>query len=199
MGKIAKTVSVLLHPAIVPLYGLLVIFNGSVFLRIPFGGIRLYCILITLLFLGLLPLLSVWGLKKCGLIRNYSPDSPQERIYPILTTILLAFVGLFLLGKLPYTNVVQRLYLLVIIVLSAYAIVSLKWRISLHMTAMGSLCGIVTIIGVKYWGDVRYMLAAVVIATGLLASSRLFTNKNNPAQVYAGFIFGMAAVILIPF
>ncbi|HBO27261.1 MULTISPECIES: hypothetical protein [Culturomica] len=197
MKIIAQGISYLFHPLLIPLYGLFLIFNSnSVFSLIP-EKVRLYCYGMTFITLFLVPLLSMLVFKKFKLITSFDLELKQERIYPVLVTIFSAFLGFYLIGMVPYTNIVQQLYLVLIIMLSAFSIITMRWKISMHMTAAGAVCGFVSVLGLKYLGDVRPLLMLTLFVSGALATCRLYLKKHNPAQIYAGFFFGLVFVVCI--
>ena len=186
MKFIAQGVSYLFHPLLVPLYGLFFIFNSaSVFSLIPFST-QVYCYFVTFVAMLLMPLSGMIVFKKMGFISSYDLSVKQERVYPALVAIFSAFAGFYLIGKLPYTNI-----------LSGFSIITLRWKMSMHMTAAGAVCGFITIIGFRYWGEVRESLMVILILSGILATCRLYLKKHNPAQIYAGFLFGLSFVVAI--
>lgn len=192
---VAQTLSYLLHPLLMPLYAVYFIFNvDSVFSLVP-PLTRIYCYCVTALVLLVLPLLSLPILKYFRLITSYGLDSRQERVYPILVAVVFSFLGFWFIGRVPYANIVQQLYLVLIILLSAFSIVTLRWKMSMHMTAMGAVCGFLFILGVKYLGDTRNIFILMVILSGILGSCRLYLGKHTPLQVGIGFLFGLAFVI----
>lgn len=194
MNKCAQGVSWLLHPMLMPLYVLFFLFNGdSVFAFLP-PDTKRYCYLITVFFLVILPVLSLPVFRYFHLIKDYALNDKQERVYPILATVGAAFVGFWLLGRVAYTNIVQQLFLVLIILLSVFSVITLRWKISMHMTAVGGLCGFLLAMGMKYPGDVRGSFILMLLLAGLLASSRLLLKKHNPQQVYLGFLFGFCCV-----
>lgn len=191
---IAKTVSYVLHPFLMPVYALLFLFgSGSMFALIPVGT-QIYCYVVTLFVLLLMPVLSLPLFRRLRLISDFNLEDKQERVYPILVTVAFTFLGFWLLGRVAYTHIVQQLYLVLIILLSVFSIVTLRWKMSMHMTAMGGLCGFLLVLGMKYPGDMRGSFMFVLLLAGLLAASRLYLNKHNPLQVYAGFLFGVFSV-----
>lgn len=199
MKILARSVSYLLHPFLIPLYGLFFIFNtGSVFSIIP-GRVQIYCYAVTVLSLVLIPVFGMFLMKKFNLITDYDLEMKQERIYPALLTIFSAFLGFYLIGRIPYAVIIQQLFLILIIVLSGFSIITLRWKISMHMTAIGAICGFLMIIGLKYMGDVRLVFMLMLILSGILAASRLYLKKHNPAQIYTGFLLGITFVVGILF
>lgn len=194
MKILAKTISYVLHPFLMPIYALLFLFSSeSMFALIP-RVTQIYCYIVTLFVLLLMPMLSLPLFKRLQLIRDFHLEDKQERVYPILVTVAFTFLGFWLLGRVAYTHIVQQLYLVLIILLSVFSVVTLRWKMSMHMTAMGGLCGFLLVLGMKYPGDMRGSFIFVMLLAGLLAASRLYLNKHNPLQVYVGFLFGALAV-----
>lgn len=194
MKYFAQTISYLLHPVILPLYFLFLIFHGNtMFTYIP-DKVKLYCYMVTLFSLLLMPLVSLPLLRHFHLIKNYGLEEKQERVYPVLITVIFAFLGFWLLGRLNYTNIVQQLFLVLIILLSAFSVITLRWKISMHMTSIGALCAFLFVIGLKYPGDIRNSFMLILLLAGLLGSCRLYLKKHTPLQVYLGFLFGFAVV-----
>ena len=197
MKYIAQTISYVLHPMLMPLYILFFIFNSNtLFAYIPWG-VKLYCYLVTVFALLIMPVISLPLFKYFRLIRSYELNDKQERVYPILVAVAFAFLGFWLLGRIGYTNIVRQLYLVLIILLSTFSVITFRWKISMHMTAIGALCGFVFILGMKYLGDVINLLPLLILVSGLVASARMNLKQHTPAQVYVGYIYGAAAVVAI--
>ena len=78
-----------------------------------------------------------------------------------------------------------------VIMLSGFMIVTIRWKISMHMTAIGGLCGFLLVWGMNYQGDVRNAFILFLLLSGILATSRLYLKKHTPLQVYLGFLFGL--------
>ncbi len=197
MRRFAEFFSYAMHPLLLPLYGLFFIFNSnSVFSFIP-PVAQNYCYVVTFICLCFLPVVTLPLFKRLRLIRNYHLSDRKERIYPVIVSIFYAFGGFYLIRHIPYTNIVQQMYLVLIIVLCGFSIVTLRWKMSMHMTAIGAVCGFLLIIGFRYFGDVRAVFMGLLCLSGILGSCRLYLKKHNPAQVYAGFVFGLSFVFAI--
>lgn len=191
MKRFAECFSYAMHPLLLPLYGLFFVFNSNtVFSFIPAVS-QNYCYVVTFVCLCLLPVVTLPLFKKLRLIRSYDLSDRKERIYPVVVSVFYAFGGFYLIRHVPYTNIVQQMYLVLIIVLCGFAIVTLRWKMSMHMTAAGAVCGFLLVIGFRYFGDVRTPFMGLLCLSGILGSCRLYLNKHNPAQVYAGFVFGL--------
>lgn len=199
MKYFAHGLSLLTHPLLMPVYILFCIFNiDSIFSFIP-AAAKYYCYLVTVFSLLLMPLLSLPLFKRFRLISSYDLNVKQERVYPILVAVGFAFLGFWLISRVPYTNIVQQLYLVLVILLSGFSIVTLRWKMSMHMTAMGAVCGFLIVLGLKYAGDARLAFIFMLLSSGLTASCRLYLKTNDPYQLYAGFLFGFCFVVGILF
>lgn len=187
-------VSYLLHPMLIPIYILIFLFSNSIFILLP-AETKWYCLLITFVFLVVIPIVSLPLLRRFHFIQNYSLDDKQERIYPILVTVGAAFAGFWFLGMVAQSSIVQQLYLILIILLSVFSVITLRWKISMHMTAIGGVCGFILSMGLKYPGDIQGSLVLFLLLAGMLASARLLLKKHTPLQVYSGFLFGFCFVL----
>ncbi len=197
MKLFAWSVSVLFHPLLLPLYMLFVTFNSDTI----FSGIPDYTqnmsYLLTLLGVTLLPLASLPLLKWLGLIGDYRLRHKQDRVFPVLATVIGAFLVFYLSRNLPFSNIVRELYLIMVILLSGFMIVTMRWKMSMHMTAIGALCAFVFILGMKYFGEVMNLLPLLILVAGMLAFSRLYLKRHTPAQIYVGFIYGVIVVCFL--
>ena len=197
MKVLAFAVSILFHPLLLPLYVLFITFNsGTIFSYVP-AYTQNMSYLLTLLGVTLTPLACLPLLKWLGLIENYRLMHKQDRVFPVLATIVGAFIVFYFSRNLPYSNIVRQFYLIMVIMLSGFMIVTIRWKISMHMTAIGALCEFVFILGMKYLGEVINLLPILILASGILASSRLYLKRHTPAQVYVGDIYGATAVVCI--
>lgn len=197
MKIVAFAVSVLFHPLLLILYVLFAIFNtGTVFAYIP-AYTQNMSYLLTLFGMVLIPLLCLPLLKRMRLIRNFRLSRKQDRIFPVLVTIIGSFVVFYFSRNLPFSSIVRQFYLVMVIVLSGFMIVTIRWKISMYMTAMGALCGFVFILGMKYGGDVINLMPLLILASGCVASVRLYLRRHTPLQVYFGYIYGMGIVLAV--
>lgn len=197
LHRVARAVSFLLHPMLMPVYILFLIFNIDSWFVLTPAGVKWYCYFVTLLTLVMMPLACLPLMRYLRLIKDYALDDRQERIYPILAVVAFAFLGFWLLGRMAYTDIIQRLYLVLIILLSIFSVITLRWKISMHMTSIGGVCGFLLVLGLKYAGDVRVPFICVLLSAGLLASCRLGLGKHTPSQVYIGFLLGMVLVAVM--
>lgn len=78
------------------------------------------------------------------------------------------------------------------------AIINVLWKISAHMITMGGLAALMFYLAINKYYIVAILpwLAGVVITGGLVGSARLVLRRHTPAQVYAGWGFGVAVELM---
>lgn len=196
MYSVSKYISNILHPFVMPVYFLIILFNTpSVFALIPWES-QLFSYIIVILSLIIVPMACLPILKKYGLIQTYSMQHSQERIYPIMVEILSGFIGFLFLKLVPYSSIVQQFYLIMVIELSIISVISINWKISMHLCIIGNLCAFIFVLGYRFSANIQLLLAFFILCAGLLATSRLYLGKHNIWQISAGFLLGISGMLL---
>jgi membrane-associated phospholipid phosphatase len=77
------------------------------------------------------------------------------------------------------------------------AIISIKWKISLHMTAQGALAGMLLAIAFRHNANLLLFISMVFFGGGLVGWARLYLRAHTPAQVYIGYCTGLALAFLV--
>ncbi len=189
--KLAVFFSALFHPLFMPSICLLIIFNSGTYLAyMPYELKRLIFILVLVLTL-VLPLAILPLLKLQRLIGDYSMSSRKERLLPLLFTFLFYGFGYFLIQRVSVVpRFIQLTVLATVVLVLLSLLVSLKWKISLHMLGVGGLTGIVLALVPMQVIHAPYFLSLVFFMAGITGTSRLILKAHVPAQVYAGYLLG---------
>ncbi|MGL5682970.1 MAG: hypothetical protein ACRDDZ_07935 [Marinifilaceae bacterium] len=191
---LARIFSVVFHPLFMPIIMIIVVFCvPSVFSAVP-KTIKWLTTCVSVAFMTIVPALGMLSLKKLNLISNYELTVRTERVYPLLITILSVGVGFLILRGVEQIPVVLRLYLVLIVLLSVFSLITMWWKISMHMLGIGGLCGFLFYMGARVGVDVRWELMLAFIAAGMLGFARLKLKRHTPMQVLCGFLLGFGAV-----
>ena len=193
----ARFFSYLMHPIIMPVVGIIILLRAIDWMgMIPFET-RLYTYLIVFVSTLLLPLFSLPLLKAKNIISDYFMPTAEERKIPLLLTSFFFLVGAFVLQKI-HTPMIFPLFInSASVVILLCALISWKWKISTHMAGIAGLVGLIMGISLKWMIDLRLILAALILMSGITAWARLKMDSHTPAQVYAGFGLGFTIVFLI--
>lgn len=196
--RIASLLSAFLHPLILPTLGLIVLFNLNTQLTFILPRqLKNVILLIVFLNSAILPLLSIFLLKKTGFIKDILLDQRSERLLPLLLSAVYYIITYFLLRKVALPSVIYFYIiggaLLVLITL----LITYRWKISIHMVSMGAFTGFLISMAVIFSLDIDLILVTVFLASGLLGTSRVILNAHDLPQVFAGYALGVCVMVVL--
>jgi membrane-associated phospholipid phosphatase len=205
MGKtgfgfyIAKTVSYLLHPLLIPTLGLWLIFRTHSYLSFvvsPDAQKALFIVVFTATFV--FPVLSAILLLSLGRIRSLEMESPEERKMLYLLTAVYYVLGYYLLlSKMQLPQQINLLLLGANAAIVLTLLINLFWKVSAHAIGIGGLTG--ALLGFSHQLEVNVLpeLILVLFLAGITGYGRLRLNAHSPSQVYAGFLVGFLCEFLL--
>ena len=193
---IARILSVIFHPLLLPTLGLILLFQTDLYITFLSDNLKRAIIISTFISTGVIPALFILSGR---ILRNGLEN--KERL-PIQTlTYLISgvsyFAGYFLISKLPVAGFFNAIFLAGTLVLVSLTLISIRWNISSHMAALGALFGVMLAIMLRVGQHDMKLIVFLLLASGFTGYARLVTEKNNPAQVYAGYILGFSILFLI--
>jgi len=193
---IAKAISILFHPLIMPLLGLLFAFSSDSYISfISYEAKRLIAIVIVINTFAL-PIMMIPLFYRFGIIKSIQMHSHRERLMPLMFTLIPYIFTFYFLNRLPLPNYIASFLLGASVTIAIAFIVSIWWKISIHMVGIGGLAGFIFAFSLKLSSEeIVYLLIALGV-TGIIAWSRLALNAHKPAQVYTGFGVGCFTMIL---
>ena len=193
--KLAKFVSIIFHPALLPTLGFLLLFTSGFYDSMLTTDAKRFILLVIFFSTATLPMLAVAILALNSKFDILMPNS-RDRIIPLLFASVFYYIGFILLGKIHFIPMFKLFMIASVLLIVALLLISFKWNISIHMAATGALTA--TFFALSFRGGVNPMnvIVIVVIVSGLVGTARLVLNKNNLLQVAAGYILGF--IILYP-
>ena len=194
---LAKIITVIFHPLLMPLYGLLIIFSApTLFGFIPFVQKKVI-ILILMTNNVLLPLSLLPYLKWRRIISTWSLTDRSERIIPMALTSLLYFVTLYIVLKYRIPVFIKTVILSTALLSFAVALINFRWKISIHSTSAGALTALIIVLSFKMHTPLTIFLIPAILISGLVLSSRLWLNAHSPKEVWLGYLLGIAGMTSI--
>jgi membrane-associated phospholipid phosphatase len=124
------------------------------------------------------------------MISSITLEKREERKYPIIVTVIFYVSNYYFLSKVHLPAPYLFFLLAGMFSLLTTLIVTYFWKISMHMTGIGGLCGAFLLLGIVWPVDIRFILAGLFVIAGMTGTSRLLLNAHTPAQVAAGFFAG---------
>jgi membrane-associated phospholipid phosphatase len=193
----AKIISVVFHPLLMPLYGILIIFSApTLFDFIPFE-IKKLLFLIVLINNVFLPFSLMAYLRYRKLITSVVIDNREERVLPLILTTFFYFVTVYIFIKYRIPVFIKMFVLTAAIISLAVMIINLWFMISIHAAGAGALLAMVLVLSFRMQTPLTWFLVPVVLIAGAVLSSRLLLNAHTPGEAWYGFFLGFVATALL--
>ena len=193
--RIEKLISVLFHPVFIPTMTVfLVIKQYSNIIILENQAMIIF--IGTLIFSMFLPLVNVFFLLFLKKINSLEMQKKEERYLPLLFAIASMLVGYYVLKDIfNYAPIMKSIYLGAIYTLIPALLITKKWKISLHMLAIGGACGVFFSLEILF-GNSLYTLFSFIFTSGVLGYSRFTLKAHNLNQIYTGYILGNVVMCL---
>jgi len=192
MRLFSRFLSYLLHPLIVPTIGVLLIDTFS-FIQIPDEYFYLY---IGIVFVGTyaIPSLLVVLLLVLGFLSELEMPKRQDRFGPLLLAAVSVYSTERLLERLfaPYEILLFLLGIALSLVVAF--LVNLRIKASIHMAGMGGLLGGMLAMSLHTQMNLFFVIAPIIVLSGLLGTARLKLKAHQPSEIYLGFLVGFIPV-----
>jgi membrane-associated phospholipid phosphatase len=196
--KLAKFISIVLHPLLMPTYGFILIFCTKNYIStfLLFRS-KIVIVGITFLFTFLFPAINAVVLLKMGRIRSLEMESTKERLIPYGTTALYYFALLYLFYNRGFPFIFKLVLLGATSVILITLLISIKWKISAHTAGIGGVAGAVLGMLYRMQMDVELLFFIIILISGIVGCARLLLKAHTPAQVYSGFVLGFFVQLLL--
>ncbi len=191
----ARSVSGVFRPGYYPTVVFLVLLNCTFLSMLPLlyrAWIMLvvWALTFALPWLGVRIYLRALGHSLHDLKRRHLRITPY--VINLLSTLLCAHymwrlrLPAFLLAVLAVSITLQCLCTLI----------TLRWKISVHCAAAGTLISVLTTYGPLFGADMLWWVSGAVVVNGLVGTSRMMLRQHTLAQVAGGTVVGFLCGLL---
>ncbi|MDX8338148.1 phosphatase PAP2 family protein [Draconibacterium sp. IB214405] len=197
MGKqLAKIISIIFHPVLIPTLGMFLLLNSGFYFELLLWEAKRFVLLVVFFTTCILPMLSVAILS---LNPNFNVNMPnnRDRVIPLLSASVFYYLGFILLKKVQAVPEFKVFMLASVLVLVALLVISLKWKISNHMAAIGGLAGTLFALSFRHGINPIYSILIVVLLSGLIGTARLILGKHSLLELIAGYGLGFSVLYLV--
>ncbi len=195
MKNFQEAISYIFHPLFTPIIGTL-----TYFLLTPkYNPIQLQSSSILPIFILtiVIPIISYLILKSIGMVNSIFMPSLQERKYPLYINITLLLIIVYKVIPYNYTSELYYFFIgLIIAYFSSLILLLLKFKSSIHLICMGSLLMYLISLSIHFEINIIIALSIFTIATGLVASSRLYLKAHNKVEIIIGLFIGIFSQLL---
>ena len=198
--KLARTLSVIFHPYLMPVYGLLIIFMAPTLYNYLPSTVKKLIIFIVLINNVLLPLSLIPFFMHNNLIRSWFMNERSDRIIPLIICTILYFLTTYIIYRFQVPNLLKLFFLATACLSLTATLINFWWKISLYAIGAGAIIALVMVLSFKMYTPLLWYLIPSILVAGLILSARLQLNLHNPGQVWAGFLtgfLGFAAIVML--
>ncbi len=196
--KIAKVISVALHPLLIPTYTFVILFSLHYYFSIiiPY---QVKYLIVGIIFITtfLIPASFVLIMLRRKMIGSLKMESRDERLSPLVVSAIFIFLSWYLISQLNISRMYPLFLLGSGITIIATILINLKEKISLHMVGIGGMLGAFIGISLRFNVDMIYIITMIVLVSGLVGFARLALNAHTQSEVYKGFFTGLLIMISV--
>ncbi len=195
MKMFLRIISYLFHPLFIPFAGTLAYFIVTPKyspLELQSGNILPIFILTIII-----PIIAYLILSNLGLVSSMFIPNIKERRYPLYINILLLLTVLY--KVIPNNFTIELYYYFAGLVGASFASLLLlyfNFKSSLHMAGMGSLFMFLVSLSIHFEKNITLALSLFILASGLVATSRLYLRAHNGPEMLIGLFIGLLSQLL---
>lgn len=196
MNKIvAKTISIALHPVVMPCLMMLILFNSGTVVSMYSINLKLRLFLIIAVCTLVMPMVIFSVLYWLKAINSVELYSHRERVVPFLFSLIFYGFSVFILMGNSGLFVIKYLMVAASVALFITILISYYWKISAHMVGIGGATGFIIALSLFWGADIKFFLLLAILLSGVVGSSRLALNEHSPLQIYTGYMVGILSML----
>ncbi|MBR5464655.1 MAG: hypothetical protein IKU77_02525 [Alistipes sp.] len=185
----ARALSMALHPLILPLYLVAMLFTQTAF-SVFSTGVKWYLGGSVVLYGTVIPILAILILYKIGWLKDLHIHTRKERVLPLLIGAIAYMVCALVVAKVPQAAFLRKFMVAAALCELFCMVLTIEWKVSLHLTGMGAAVAMLFVLNSLGMIQLFPWLLGTIVAAGLLGSARLYLGRHCPMQVLVGFAGG---------
>lgn len=200
--KLAIVFSVLMHPLLMPTYLFALLFYYAPVITNPISASNAnYLLLAIFLTTFLIPIVYVTVSRFLVIRTNFlaviSMPTRQERILPFFFISIFYLIVTFLfIYKFNVNTVLSVILAATTAIIVAVSIANLFLKVSAYSASSCGMIGFIIGLGIKYPQTFLVLpLIILLIMSGLVMSSRLYTGVHKPLDILTGSVLGLLITI----
>ncbi len=193
LRNIAKAISAVMHPMLVPIFAMLFVFYGPLPWAYMSGDYKSTVVLFASFGMCVIPLLFIGILMLLEMVTDVEMPSKRERILPIFVTMLSLVATYYVMVSKAGVVVLEPITALILSELSMLIlafIITPFWKISLHAMGLGALLVFVIFICMLSKTPFHIQASIIFIISGLVAWARLYLDAHSQMQLVVGYMLG---------
>ncbi|MDX1936188.1 MAG: phosphatase PAP2 family protein [Flavihumibacter sp.] len=194
----ANIFSILFHPLFIPAYitAYLLYLHPYAFAGIPQER-KIFTLIPVIFNTFFLPAFSVFIMKQLGFVSSIRLQTQRDRVIPYITSMIFYFWIWYVARNTPDMPKELVAFLLATFLITIAGLMSnIYFKVSMHTMAAGALLVFFIWYAFASSVPVNTYLAAAILITGLVATSRLIAGAHTSFEIYAGLFIGAACQLI---
>jgi len=198
MKHINRTFSILLHPLLIPVYGILILFSAFPeifdYLAYPKSQILIRIIVNMVLF----PLFAMFLLSALGFVKNIGLKGQKDRTAALLLILFFYIWTAVSFWLDQYTSKLVIMWVLGITIATVLAFLAniLIAKLSLHTLAMGVFTGFMLSILPLSLFNLEWLLLLVILISGITGTIAIIHYQHSNSEVYGAYMLGLFSQLI---
>jgi hypothetical protein len=138
-----------------------------------------------------MPALMITLIYMRGMISDLQMRDQRDRMAPLAITLIFYILTFFIFLRIPVYRFMHSFMLGALLSVLFTLIISLKWKISIHMIGLGGITSFIIMISIFQHIDLLPFFILAILASGFAGSARLYLDAHTPGQVYSGYLIGL--------
>ncbi|MBN1415946.1 MAG: hypothetical protein JW973_12655 [Bacteroidales bacterium] len=195
--KLAVFLSYILHPLLAPTAGIFVLTHSGTYIADLSDDLKNLIYLTVVSLTLVVPVCLIPFYLYIKIVRNLEISQRRERLIPVFITLTAYVAAYFLIRRLPVSQLYGQFLQAACLSVGIVLITSNFWKISIHMTGMGGLTGLVLALSKKLGTDMMMYLLVLLLLSGLAGYARMRMNEHSGLQVFVGYLIGLTTVFFL--
>lgn len=191
---LAKTLSLILHPVLIPFYVIVILLSQGLVRPYAPAYAKLFFAVVVILNTVVVPVICILLFRK--LRRNENRDELIERMLPMAVMVVCYAACMLMIREMAFVFIIRKMLTVGIACLLFGMAVTPFWKISLYMTAAGAAAAFIGVMVLSGAVNLMPVLCAAIALAAALASARLHLGAHNALQTASGFAGGLVVAVL---
>ena len=188
----ARVASMVFTPFYLPFIGLIALFIFSYMSLMPWQY-KLTVLTLVYFFTILLPTLLIHLYRRYQGWSSSDLGRKERRMVPYIIAILCYFTCYYVMNVQRIPQFMANILMAALVIQVVCAIINIWWKISTHSAAIGGFAGALLAFSLLFAFNPIWWLCVILIAAGVVGSSRMILRQHSLTQVVVGFLIGMFA------
>jgi len=189
---IANIISYAFHPLFIPAYLTYFIMKVHAY---QFSGLdesgKTLTLLLIIITCAFLPLMSILLLRALHFIDSFFLKTQKDRIIPYIICMTFYFSTWYYFKKNHYVNDLVSMSMAIFNASVFGFLVNIFMKVSMHAIAVGVMTTFVALLAFAETVNLSLYLAAAILISGIVCTSRLIVSDHSQKEIYVGFVIGI--------